>query len=171
MDAASLTSTVNAIGSGILSIGKTLQRIRPDIMVVYADRFEGFAAVIASSQMNIPTAHIEGGDLTEGGALDDSVRHAMTKLAHLHFTTNEQASNRLLAMGEEPWRVHTAGFPALDLINEGNFANPLEIEEMLKIDVNKPIVLFTQHSVTTEFDKASEQVSVSLLAIKELVNK
>ena len=60
MDAASLTSTVNAIGSGVLSIGKALQRIRPDIMVVYADRFEGFAAVIASSQMNIPTAHIEG---------------------------------------------------------------------------------------------------------------
>ena len=171
MDAASLTSTVNAIGSGILSIGKALQRIRPDIMVVYADRFEGFSAVIASSQMNIPTAHIEGGDLTEGGALDDSVRHAMTKLAHLHFTTNEQASNRLLAMGEESWRVHTAGFPAIDLINEGNFAKPLEIEEMLKIDVNKPIVLFTQHSVTTEFDKACEQVSVSLLAIKELVNK
>ena len=171
MDAASLTSTVNAIGSGVLSIGEALQRIRPDIMVVYADRFEGFAAVIASSQMNIPTAHIEGGDLTEGGALDDSVRHAMTKLAHLHFTTNEQASNRLLAMGEEPWRVHTAGFPAIDLINEGNFANPLEIEEMLKIDVNKPIVLFTQHSVTTEFDKAYEQVSLSLLAIKELVNK
>lgn len=171
MDAASLTSTVNAIGSGVLSIGEALQRIRPDIMVVYADRFEGFAAVIASSQMNIPTAHIEGGDLTEGGALDDSVRHAMTKLAHLHFTTNEQASNRLLAMGEEPWRVHTAGFPAIDLISEGNFANPLEIEEMLKIDVNKPIVLFTQHSVTTEFDKAYEQVSLSLLAIKELVNK
>ena len=171
MDAASLTSTVNAIGSGVLSIGEALQRIRPDIMVVYADRFEGFAAIIASSQMNIPTAHIEGGDLTEGGALDDSVRHAMTKLAHLHFTTNEQASNRLLAMGEEPWRVHTAGLPAIDLISEGNFANPLEIEEMLKIDVNKPIVLFTQHSVTTEFDKACEQVSVSLLAIKELVNK
>ena len=171
MDAASLTSTVNAIGSGVLSIGKALQRIRPDIMVVYADRFEGFAAVIASSQMNIPTAHIEGGDLTEGGALDDSVRHAMTKLAHLHFTTNEQASNRLLAMGEEPWRVHTTGFPAIDLISEGNFAKPLEIEEMLKIDVNKPIVLFTQHSVTTEFDKAYEQVSLSLLAIKELVNK
>ena len=171
MDAASLTSTVNAIGSGVLSIGEALQRIRPDIMVVYADRFEGFSAVIASSQMNIPTAHIEGGDLTEGGALDDSVRHAMTKLAHLHFTTNEQASNRLLAMGEEPWRVHTTGFPAIDLISEGNFAKPLEIEEMLKIDVNKPIVLFTQHSVTTEFDKACEQVSVSLLAIKELVNK
>ena len=171
MDAASLTSTVNAIGSGVLSIGKALQRIRPDIMVVYADRFEGFSAVIASSQMNIPTAHIEGGDLTEGGALDDSVRHAMTKLAHLHFTTNEQASNRLLAMGEESWRVYTAGFPAIDLISAGNFAKPLEIEEMLNIDVNKPIVLFTQHSVTTEFDKACEQVSVSLLAIKELVNK
>ena len=70
MDAVSLYSTAQAIGSGILSISEALARIQPDIMVVYADRFEGFAAVIASSQMNIPTAHVEGGDLTEGGALD-----------------------------------------------------------------------------------------------------
>ena len=81
------TSTSRAIGSGILSISEALKEIKPDIMVVYADRFEGFAAVIASTQMNIPTAHIEGGDLTEGGALDDSVRHAMSKLSHIHFTT------------------------------------------------------------------------------------
>jgi UDP-hydrolysing UDP-N-acetyl-D-glucosamine 2-epimerase len=86
MDAASLFATAQAIGSGVLAISRVLDAIRPDIMVVYADRFEGFAAVIAATQMNIPTAHIEGGDLTEGGALDDSVRHAMTKLAHLHFT-------------------------------------------------------------------------------------
>ena len=87
-------------------------------MVVYADRFEGFAAVIASTQMNIPTAHIEGGDLTESGALDDSVRHAMSKLGLHYFTTNHQATNRILGMGEEPWRVHTVGFPAIDLISE-----------------------------------------------------
>ena len=105
-----------------MSITKVLEQTQPDIFVVYADRFEGFAAVIAASQMNIPTAHIEGGDLTEGGALDDSVRHAMTKLSHLHFTTNQQATNRLLAMGEEPWRVHTVGLPAIDSISAGMFA-------------------------------------------------
>ena len=124
MDAESLFATAQAIGSGVLSISKALAEIQPDIMVVYADRFEGFAAVIAATQMNIPTAHIEGGDITEGGALDDSVRHAMTKLAHLHFTTNQQASNRVLAMGEEDWRVHTVGFPAIDLIAAGNYATP-----------------------------------------------
>jgi UDP-N-acetylglucosamine 2-epimerase (non-hydrolysing)/GDP/UDP-N,N'-diacetylbacillosamine 2-epimerase (hydrolysing) len=97
MNADSLFSTAQAIGSGVIEISKVLAQIRPHMLVVYADRFEGLAAVIASSQMNIPTAHVEGGDLTEGGALDDSVRHAMTKLAHLHFTTNQQASNRLWA--------------------------------------------------------------------------
>jgi UDP-hydrolysing UDP-N-acetyl-D-glucosamine 2-epimerase len=168
MDASTLEANVNAIGTGILSVGEAIKKIQPDMMVVYADRFEGFAAVIAATQMNIPTAHIEGGDLTEGGALDDSVRHAMSKLSHLHFTTNQQASNRLLAMGEEAWRIHTVGFPAIDMISEGNYATPEEVIAKLKIDLNKPVVLFTQHSVTTEFDRAAEQIAPSLAALKVL---
>ncbi len=171
MDAESLSSTAHAIGSGVIEISKTLAKIRPDLMVVYADRFEGFAAVIAASQMNIPTAHLEGGDLTEGGALDDSVRHCMTKLAHLHFTTNQQASNRILAMGEEAWRVHTVGFPAIDLISEGRFAGPEEIAQRLGLDLTRPIVLFTQHSVTTEFDQAVNQLNPSLSAIEQLAEE
>ena len=135
MDASTLEANVKAIGTGILSVGEAIKKIQPDMMVVYADRFEGFAAVIAATQMNIPTAHIEGGDLTEGGALDDSVRHAMTKLSHLHFTTNQQASNRLLGMGEEAWRVHTVGFPAIDMISEANYATPEEVVAKLKIDL------------------------------------
>lgn len=171
MDADSKISTAQAIGSGILSISRALEKFKPDIMVVYADRFEGFAAVIASTQMNIPTAHIEGGDLTEGGALDDSVRHAMTKLAHLHFTTNQQATNRILAMGEENWRVHTVGFPAIDLISDGRYAVPNEIVERLSLDLARPIVLFTQHSVTTEFDQAAAQLQSSLTAMRELAGQ
>ena len=161
-------STSKAIGSGIVSMCNALNKIKPDILVVYADRFEGFAAVIASTQMNIPTAHIEGGDITEGGALDDSVRHAMTKLSHIHFTTNNQASNRILAMGEAEWRVHTVGFPAIDMISENNFATPNEIEKNFGIDIKKPIILFTQHSVTTEFELSAEQVLPSLIALNEL---
>jgi UDP-hydrolysing UDP-N-acetyl-D-glucosamine 2-epimerase len=168
MDAASLFATAQAIGSGVLAISRVLDDLKPDMMVVYADRFEGLAAVIAASQMNIPTAHVEGGDLTEGGALDDSVRHAMTKLAHLHFTTNQQATNRILAMGEESWRVHTVGFPAIDLISEGRFASAKEVVEKLGLDLSRPIVLFTQHSVSTEFDQASEQLAPSLKAIAHL---
>jgi len=163
-----LYSTAQAIGSGILSMSEALNELRPDLLTVYADRFEGFAAVIAGTQMNIPTAHIEGGDLTEGGALDDSVRHAMTKLSHLHFTTNRQATNRILAMGEEPWRIHTVGFPAIDLIKDKNFANKEELQNRFKLDLTKPIVIFTQHSVTTEFGKAGEQIEPSLRALKRL---
>lgn len=168
MDAASLFATAQAIGSGVLAISQALAEIKPDLMVVYADRFEGLAAVVASTQMNVPTAHVEGGDLTEGGALDDSVRHAMTKLAHLHFTTNQQASNRILAMGEEAWRVHTVGFPAIDLISEGRYAQPDDIAQRLGLDLARPIVLFTQHSVTTEFDQAAAQLAPSLAAIEQL---
>jgi UDP-hydrolysing UDP-N-acetyl-D-glucosamine 2-epimerase len=168
MPSDTLYATAQAIGSGVSSMSRALDRLKPDMLVVYADRFEGFAAVIAGTQMNVPTAHVEGGDLTEGGALDDSVRHAMSKLAHLHFTTNQQASNRVLAMGEEPWRVHTVGFPAIDLIQEGNFASPSDIAERLAIDPDRPTVLFTQHSVTTEFDQAAEQVLPSLTALERL---
>src|SRR5262249_62182851 len=119
MEAAPLTATARAIGSGVVSMSKALEDIRPDMLVVYADRFEGFAAIIAGTQMNVPTAHVEAGDLTDRGALDDSRRHAMTKLAHLHFTTNEQATNRILAMGEEPWRVHTIGCAPVGLVEDG----------------------------------------------------
>jgi UDP-hydrolysing UDP-N-acetyl-D-glucosamine 2-epimerase len=171
MDAVSALSTPRAIGTGVLATSRVLAELKPDFLVVYADRFEGFAAVIAGTQMNIPTAHIEGGDLTEGGALDDSVRHAMTKLSHLHFTTNDQATNRILGMGEEPWRVHTVGFPAIDLIQDGKFASPEEIAETLKLDLRKPIVLFTQHSVTTEVDSAAPQTLPSIAALQALADE
>jgi UDP-hydrolysing UDP-N-acetyl-D-glucosamine 2-epimerase len=121
--------------------------------------------------MGIPTAHIEGGDLTEGGALDDSVRHAMTKLAHLHFTTNQQASNRIIAMGEEQWRVHTTGFPMIDLIKMSDFATPSEVYSRYNLDPQRPIVLFTQHSVTTEVDDALPQVRASLDALRKLADE
>jgi UDP-hydrolysing UDP-N-acetyl-D-glucosamine 2-epimerase len=164
LEADTLTATAKAIGSGIIGMSRSLERIRPDLLVVYADRFEGFAAIIAGSQMNVPTAHVEGGDLTEGGALDDS----MTKLAHLHFTTNAQATNRVLAMGEEPWRVATVGFPAIDLIKDGNFASPGDLQQQLQIDPACPVVVFTQHSVTTEFEQAAAQVMPSLAALERL---
>lgn len=171
MDAGSLFATAQAIGTGVVAISRALADLKPDLMVVYADRFEGLAAVIAATQMNVPTAHVEGGDLTEGGALDDSVRHAMTKLAHLHFTTNQQATTRILGMGEESWRVHTVGFPAIDLISEKRYAKPDEVVSRLGLDLSAPIVLFTQHSVTTEFDQAKTQVDPSLTAIESLSSK
>lgn len=171
MEKDTLFSTAQAIGSGILSLSRILDKIRPDFLVVYADRFEGFSAVITATQMNIPTAHIEGGDITEGGALDDSVRHAMTKLSHLHFTTNEQAAERVRLLGEEPWRVFNVGFPAIDLIVAGHFAKPSELQETYGLTPDRPVILFTQHSVTTEFERAAEQVRPSLEAIRILAKE
>jgi UDP-N-acetylglucosamine 2-epimerase (non-hydrolysing)/GDP/UDP-N,N'-diacetylbacillosamine 2-epimerase (hydrolysing) len=127
--------------------------------------------MITGTQMNVPTAHIEGGDYTEGGALDDSVRHAMTKLAHLHFATNQQAVERILRLGEEPWRVFDVGQPSLDLIGAGIYATPAEVVDALGLDPARPVVLFCQHSVTTEFDQAAAQVRPSLEALARLAGE
>lgn len=167
MPADDLLSTARAIGSGILNLSQVLAELKPDFLVVYADRFEGFSAVITGTQMGIPTVHIEGGDYTEGGALDDSVRHAMSKLSHLHFTTNEQAAERVLKLGEETWRVFNVGFPALDLVADGIYASPQEVYQHLSLDPKKPTLIFTQHSVATEFDVAPAQVRPSLVSLEE----
>ena len=171
MEQDTLFSTAQAIGTGIISLSKILDELRPDFLVVYADRYEGFSAMITGTQMNIPTAHIEGGDYTEGGALDDSVRHAMTKLAHLHFATNEQAIKRICNLGEEPWRVFNVGQPSLDLITAGLFATPEEITSGLKLDLSRPVILFCQHSVTTEFEQATEQIRPSLRVLQQLASE
>ena len=158
-----------AISSCIHGMSEALSTLKPDILVVYADRFEGFGAVIAASQMNIPVAHIEGGDLTEGGALDDSVRHAMTKLSHIHFPTNSQARNRILAMGEEDWRVVNVGFPGLDGLALNDLDSEESVLDYLNFTSDSPIVLFTQHSITTEPHMASYQVKETLIAIEQLL--
>lgn len=163
-----LISTPIAISSGIKSLAPLLKKIKPDYFLVYADRFEGFAAIITSTQMNIPTIHIEGGDITEGGAFDDSVRHAMTKLAHFHFTTNKEATKRILKMGEEKWRVKTVGFPAIDLIKKKKFLSEGKISKKLKINFNKPTILFTQHSVPVLYKQTSFQIQQSLKALKKI---
>ena len=97
--------------------------------------------------MGIPTIHLEGGDVTEGGTFDDNVRHAITKLSHLHITTNIEAKKRIISLGEEIWRVKNYGYPVIDLIREGNFATASEIRKNLNLSLNKPIVVFTLHPI------------------------
>ena len=161
--------TSRAIGLTINAVTDWLAKNEPDLMLIYADRFESFAALIASTQMNIPTAHIEGGDKTEGGALDDSVRHAMTKLAHIHFPTNLDSANRIRSMGEEEFRIHNVGFGVIDLIMGGDFATLEEIQIEFPIVQDKPIVLFTLHSITTSPELAVVQIQECLKAIKNLI--
>ena len=145
-----------------------LRRIKPDYNLVYADRFESFGAIIASSQMNIPTIHIEGGDKTEGGTLDDSVRHAMTKISHIHITTNDNAKKRIIKLGEEKWRVKNFGYSAMDYVKLKNYAKKSEIEDKLKIKITKPIVLFTQHPIPMENESIQNNFEKILHSIKKL---
>lgn len=166
-----LASTAHAIGQGVVNISRVLAKLKPDFLVVYADRFETLAAAVAGTQMVIPTAHVEGGDMTDGGALDDSVRHAITKLSHLHFTTNTLATERILKLGEEPWRVHTVGFPLIDLVVAGQYASEVEVTARLSVDLTKPLILFTQHSVTSEFGQARAQIQPVLRALERLARE
>ena len=145
-----------------------LRKIKPDYNLVYADRFESFGAIIASSQMNIPTIHIEGGDKTEGGTLDDSVRHAMTKISHIHITTNDNAKKRIIKLGEEKWRVKNFGYSAMDYVKSKNYAKKSEIENKLKIKITKPIILFTQHPIPMENENIKNNFEKILKAIKRL---
>jgi len=169
----SLFSTTQAIGNIIINLSKVLKRINPDFLVVYADRFEGLAAVITGSQMGIPVAHVEGGDVTSGGALDDYVRHAMTKLSHIHFTTNQEAAQRIARLGEEKWRIFNVGFSVIDLIKAGKFASYEEVCEKIgyRLDLSRPVVLFTQHSITTELKNIFVQINPSLEALKHFAAK
>ena len=145
-----------------------LRKIKPDYNLVYADRFESFGAIIASSQMNIPTIHIEGGDKTEGGTLDDSVRHAMTKISHIHITTNDNAKKRIIKLGEEKWRVKNFGYSAMDYVKSKNYAKKSEIENKLKIKITKPIILFTQHPIPMENENIQNNFEKILHSIKKL---
>ncbi|MBF0330174.1 MAG: UDP-N-acetylglucosamine 2-epimerase (hydrolyzing) [Nitrospirae bacterium] len=145
-----------------------LKDISPDCFVLAGDRYETFAMALTSFYCNIPIAHIFGGDLSQGGHLDDSVRHSITKLSHIHFTTNEDSFNRVLKLGEEPWRVFNVGTPVMDNVLGGNFAGPEEVSRELSLDLNRPMIIFTQHPVTTETDMAYEQAKESLEALKAL---
>lgn len=161
---AMLLSIANIVSSGVT----LLRELAPDFMVLAGDRYETFAMAVTAFYMNIPVAHIFGGDISEGGHLDDSVRHCITKLSHLHFTTNDDSFQRILKLGEEEWRVFNVGSPVIDNVLSGNFAGQDEVSRELNLDLERPIVVFTQHPVTTEVDEAYGQVKESLEALKAL---
>ncbi len=160
-----LAGVAASMGDTIKSMVVLLSELRPDVFVVYGDRSEAFAACVAGTQLAIPTAHVEGGDVTNGGALDDNLRYSMTALAHLHFATNEQAAERLIALGEEAWRVHTVGLPILDLVAQGAYAEAAEVLERYKLFPLRPLLVFCQHAIATESTRALRQVSESISAL------
>ena len=154
------------IGVATLSLADLLARLRPDILLLIADRYEMLAPAAAALALRIPLAHIEGGEVTEG-AIDDAVRNALTKLAHLHMTTTERARLRVLAMGEEAWRVHRVGSPSLDHLRRRELISRDALGAELGIDPSRPTVVVTYHPVTTARDTTAD-IGPLFMALKQL---
>ncbi|MBP1908192.1 UDP-N-acetylglucosamine 2-epimerase [Methanolobus bombayensis] len=161
-------SMAKSLGIGIISITQALEQIKPDIVLVLGDRGEPFAATIASSHMNIPVAHIHGGDFTTGGCIDESIRHSMTKFSHIHFPVTEESAERIRKLGEEEWRINVVGAPGLDTILNTDLI-PFDIlAEKFSIKRNEPLLLVIQHPVTTQPEKAGPEIRITLEALSEL---
>ncbi len=135
------------IGVATLSLADLLGTMRPDILLLIADRYEMLAPASVALALRIPVAHIEGGEISEG-AIDDAVRNALTKMSHIHFTSTEGARARVIAMGEEAWRVHRAGAPSLDHLVKGKLYGREELELRLGIAIRSDAVLVAYHPVT-----------------------
>lgn len=164
MGSDSKVSRVKSLGVGILGQADLLKRLAPDILLVLGDRLDILAPVLVALQLNIPVAHLFGGDLTQGG-VDELVRHAVTKMASLHFAATEQSAERIRRMGEEPWRVHTVGSPALDLVHMGRYTPAEELRRKFALVPGKPLVLLLQHSVTWQVDQTEAQIRATLEAL------
>lgn len=143
---------VRAMAQCLTGVSDALERLKPDLMLVLGDRYEILAAAQAALIHGVPVAHIAGGDVTEG-AFDESIRHALTKLAHLHLTTHADAAGRVARMGEEPWRIHTVGSPGLDQLRRLELLEGAALEAALGAPLGERNLLVTYHPVTLEPDR------------------
>lgn len=143
------------IGVAVLSLADVLGQLRPDLLLLIADRYEMLAPAAVALALRIPVAHIEGGEISQG-AIDDAVRNALTKLSHVHFTSTALARRRVIAMGEEEWRVHRAGAPSLDHLRRSNLLGKDEIGRLLGIDFAKPTFVVAYHPVTIARETTGE---------------
>jgi UDP-hydrolysing UDP-N-acetyl-D-glucosamine 2-epimerase len=143
------------IGVATLSLADLLGKMRPDLLLLIADRYELLAPAAVALALRIPVAHIEGGEVSEG-AIDDAVRNALTKLSHIHFTSTLAARERVIALGEEEWRVHHAGAPSLDHLRRQPLLSREEIEEQLQLNLQTPTILVAYHPVTIARDTLQE---------------
>jgi UDP-hydrolysing UDP-N-acetyl-D-glucosamine 2-epimerase len=155
-------------GLSLIDLAQEFHRIKPSVVVTVADRYETIATAIAASYMNIPVAHTQGGEIT--GSIDESVRHAITKLSHIHFPATKNAAEVLRKLGESPDKIFWVGCPALDLAHEVPHES---IDSVMRkyhgvgkgLDFSKPFILVSQHPVTTEFMDARQQIEQTLQAV------
>jgi len=154
-----------SMGLGTIGFGQLFGRKRPDVLVVLGDRFEMHAAAVAALPFKIPVAHLHGGEITEG-AIDDALRHSMTKLSHLHFVATEEYARRLIQMGEEPWRVTVCGALSLDNIRSMRLLTRDELEHKIGVCLEKPPLMVTFHPVTLEYERTEWQIDELLHALQ-----
>jgi UDP-hydrolysing UDP-N-acetyl-D-glucosamine 2-epimerase len=159
-------------GLGLLELPTAFERLEPDIVVTVGDRFETMATALAASYMNIPLAHTMGGEVS--GNIDESIRHAVTKFAHIHFPASDDAARRIVRLGEHPETVHVVGCPRIDLVaevlNDGhdNLSSLFETGVGGRFSLDEPFLLVSQHPVTTEYGDGQRQIEETLAAIQEL---
>lgn len=156
-----------SMGRGVAGFAKAYARHRPDLVVVLGDRFEMLAAAAAALPFALPVAHIHGGEVSEG-AMDNQIRHAITKLAHLHFASAELHGRRIARMGEEAWRIHTVGSPGLDRIRTMQLLSRKELAGALELPSTGLWLVVTFHPVTLEYQDTSAQVEELLAALEKM---
>jgi UDP-hydrolysing UDP-N-acetyl-D-glucosamine 2-epimerase len=156
-----------SIGLGVIGFAQVFSRWRPDILMVSGDRFEMHAAALAALPFMIPVAHLGGGDITEG-AFDDALRHSLSKLSHLHFTSTEVYARRIIQLGEEPWRVAVSGEVGLDNLRTIEMLSRGELEASYGLQLDESFLLVTYHPATIEYEHAEWQISELLAALQEV---
>ena len=155
-----------SLGIGTMGLTDAFQSIDPDVVLVLGDRDEALAGALAAAHMNIPVAHIHGGDAMHGAVIDDSIRHAITKFAHVHFPASELSAERIRRMGEEELRITVSGAPGLDDILAGEYDTSEAVLEKYDLDPDPPLILVVQHPVTTQPESAGEQMAATLDAVE-----
>lgn len=156
-------------GLSVQKFADVLNKNKPNILLLLGDRGESFAGAIVASHMNIPIIHISGGDQGDDGAsVDDSIRHSITKFAHLHCVSTKQSAERVIKMGEEKWRVHIVGAPSIVEIKKEKLYSKAYLEKKYKLSLKNNFIVAIQHSVVTQQQDAAHQMKETLEALKEL---
>ena len=165
---------VKTAALGMLGLADAFERVKPDYVIVIGDRYEVIAPTIAAAYMNIPVAHTMGGEVT--GTIDESIRHAITKFAHIHFPANKESGERIIKMGERKDRVFVVGCPRIDTVKSIIDADPGVPEDILEkcggvgpaFDLHQSFLLVSQHPVTTEYEDAEKQINETIYAAVEV---
>ena len=168
IDGDSGTAMAKSLGVGTTGLADAFASLDPDIVLLLGDRDEALAGTLAAAHMNIPVAHVHGGDSMHGATIDDSIRHAITKFAHIHFPASELSAERIRKMGEEEWRITISGAPGLDDVLAGDFESPEAVLSKYNLNPSEPLLLLVQHPVTTQSEHAGEQMKATLNAVESL---